>query len=262
MKYGDETRPGDGVTIGVMDSGIDRTHGEFSGASLTKELLQGLPQERRTDYGEREFSHGTAVTSIMAAQPNDAGFLGIAYGADFKVFGVPIGAHIPENDPRRMEFDWTQAYRDVLRRGVDIVNNSYSASGTFIENYNANELRLFSESTVIAQSGVANPAIFVWAAGNDHGVECDGPVSDENCVVDPGSPTGFSHRATSPNVVGGAMARLSELRGHNVVVVATDQSGVIAGFSNRCGIADQWCIAAPGVNVTGAFFGDRTPPPD
>ena len=265
VKFGSETKPGDGVTIGVMDSGVDLTHGEFTGASITETPLQGLPDETRAVYGPGQpgaggFSHGTAVTSVMAAQPNNAGFLGIAYGADFKVFRVPIGQHIPENDPRRETFNWAQAYQEVLAGGVAIVNNSYSASGTFIENYDAEELR-FSEFEVIAQrtTNGADRAIFVWAAGNDHGEECDGP-GDENCFADLTSETGYSYRATSPSIVGGAVALLPELRGHNVVVVATDQSGVIADFSNRCGIAGQWCIAAPGVDLRGALFDNRAPP--
>ena len=48
-----------------------------------------------------------------------------------------------------------------------------------------------------------------------------------------------------------------------VVAVAPDTDGdgdyEIAPFSNRCGIAAQWCIAAPGVDVRLAYYG---PDPD
>ncbi len=139
---GKNVKPGDGVTVGVMDSGVARTHHELAGASITETFLQNLPDETRADYETNGgHSHGTAVTSIMAAQPNDAGFLGIAWGATFKVFTVPIGDHIPENDIRRRTFDWESAYKDVLASGVDIVNASYSVGGTFIENYDADDLR-------------------------------------------------------------------------------------------------------------------------
>ena len=262
---GKNVKPGDGVTVGVMDSGVDRTHHEFAGASITETFLQNLPDETRADYETNGgYSHGTVVTSIMAAQPNDAGFLGIAWGADFKVFTVPIGDHIPENDSRRSTFDWDDAYRDVLASGVDIVNASYAFSGTFVENYTVDQLRgidrLGSAFEVIAQEGVADPAIFVWIAGNDHGDPCDD--GDENCFADSTSSTGFSYRATSPGPEAGAVAKLPELQGHNVVTVAVDRDGRIADFSNRCGIAGPWCIAAPGVGITGAEFGSVTPSPD
>ena len=268
VKYGDDTgkgvKPGDGVTVGVMDSGVDLTHGEFDGASITETFLQNLPDETRTDYETNGgHSHGTAVTSIMAAQPNDAGFLGIAWGADFKVFTVPIGDHIPENDIRRSTFDWDDAYRAVLASGVDIVNASYSFTGTFVENYTVDQLRgvdrLGSSFEVIAQTGVADPAIFVWLAGNDHGDPCD--QGDENCFADSTSSTGFSYRATSPGPEAGAVAKLPELQGHNVVTVAVGRDGTIADFSNRCGIAGPWCIAAPGVGIRGASFGATVPSP-
>ena len=240
---GKNVKPGDGVTVGVMDSGVDLTHHELAGASITETFLQNLPDEMRTDYDANEHSHGTAVTSIMAAQPTDAGFLGIAWGATFKVFTVPIGDHIPENDIRRRTFDWDDAYRDVLASGVHIVNASFSVGGTFIENYDADDLRnsarLGPGFDVIAQEGVADPAIFVWSAGNDHGDPCD--PGDQNCFQDSTSSTGYRYRATSPNLEGGAVAKLPELQGHNVVVVAVDRSLGITDRSNRCGIAGPRC---------------------
>ncbi len=263
VKYGANTKPGDGVIVGVMDSGVDLNHPEFSGASMTETLLQDLPDEMRTDFGANEFSHGTAVTSIMAAQPNNGGFLGIAWGSTYKVFTMPIGDHLAEDDPRRAAFDWESAYRDVLASGVDIVNASYGFTGEFVENYTADQLRapgrLGPPLQVVAQQGVTDPAIFVWIAGNDHGDPCD--AGDAHCVADSSSPTGFSFNAISPGPEAGAMAKLPELRGHNVVTVAVGRDGRIADFSNRCGIAGPWCIAAPGVDVTGALFDSMTSTP-
>ena len=263
VKEGWDTKPGDGVTIALMDSGVDLSHRELAGASITETFLQNLPDEMRTDFDTGEHSHGTAVTSIMAAQPNNAGFLGIAWGATFKVFTVPIGAHIPADDTRRRTFKWPDAYEAVLQSGADIVNVSFSIGGNFVENYDADDLRnssiLGPDFEVIAQDGVADPAIFVLVAGNDHGDPCES--GEQNCFPDSQSSTGYSYRATSPNVDTGGVALLPELQGHNVVVVAVDRDGKIADFSNRCGIAGPWCIAAPGVGVRAAEFGSVVPSP-
>ena len=261
-KDGTAVKPGDDVTVGVLDSGVDLTHHELNEAAVTETFLQNLPDETRTDYATNGgYSHGTAVTSIMAAQPNGVGFLGVAWGATYKVFTVPIGDHIPDDDERRRTFDWDDAYQAVLASGVDIVNASYGFTGTFVENYTVDQLRapgrLGSSFEVIAQRGMADPAIFVWIAGNDHGDPCDD--GDENCFADSASSTGFSYRATSPGPEAGAVARLPELRGHNVVTVAVGRDGSIADFSNRCGIAGPWCIAAPGAGITAALFDDVTP---
>ena len=262
VKYGANVEPGAGVTVAVMDSGVDLDHGELDDADITETFLQNLPDEMRADYDADEFSHGTAVTSIMAAEDNDTGFLGIAWGATFKVFTVPIGDHLPDA-PNRPAFDWEAAYKAVLASGVDIANASYGFPGTIVEDYTAEALRTVSRFgpplQVVAQKGVRNPTIFVWLAGNSHGDECD--EGAPHCVADSNSSTGFSFNATSPSPEGGAVAKLPELRGHNVVVVAVDTDGTIADFSNRCGIAGPWCIAAPGTGITGAYFGPIVPTP-
>ena len=258
--HGSGTRPGEGVTIGVIDSGVDLDHYEFAGARLTEHLLQGVPDETAND--PRDFSHGTEVTSVIAAQPEGSvdlkpySFIGLAWGADFKVFAAPVHGLDPNSypggyDPRT--YDWSAAYRTVLASGVDIVNASYYAVGRFVENYTAAETRaVLPQLRVVAQEGVAEPTIFVWAAGNDHGAPCS-PQSDENCVANPSDPTTGRFNATSPSLLGGAVALLPELQGHNVVVAALAEDGSVAGFSNRCGIAADWCIAAPGTRMEVAY---------
>ena len=261
VKYGDDVKPGDGVTIGVMDSGL-HAHAEFVGGDITRVFIQDIPDEATTSFGPGEYAHGTAITSVMAAQPNNSGFLGIAWGATFKVFVVPVGKNLQSGDPRWQTFEWESAYKDVVESGVDIVNASFAVGGSFIENYTAENLRNSASGPiyeVIAQEAVGDPAIFVWAAASDHGSPCDD--GDENCFADSTSSTGFSYRATSPNRLGGVVAKLPELRGHNVVVVEVDRDGSITNGSNRCGIAGPWCIAAPGVGVqTAAAPAPGSPP--
>ena len=250
---GASVKPGAGVTVAVMDSGVDLDHPELVGADIAETLFQNLSDEDGTVV-----SHGTAVASVIAAQPNGSGFLGIAYGADVNVYTVPLGQNSGQT------FDWEQAYKDVLADGVDIVNASYGISGTFVENYTEADIRALpwiGEFTVIAQQSVsaADRTIFVWAAGNDHGKACNpSETGVQNCDVDSDSPMGGYYDATSPNLDGGAVARLAELRGHNIVVVAITEDGGIADFSNRCGFAREWCIAAPGADVAVAYFGPRS----
>ena len=250
--HGADAKPGTGVTIGVIDSGVDLGHSEFQDAAITETLLQGVPDETNS----MESSHGTSVTSVIAAQPDNKGFSGVAYGANFKIFAAPIGGPYPATyDPDT--YDWEQAYKSVLAADVDIVNASYASSETFVENYtSATKQQIYAaipEALVVAQKGVADPTIFVWAAGNDHGLACDPDANDPNagnCNTD-----SSTWDATSPNIEGGLVALLDDWQGHNVVVVALDTDGEIADFSNRCGIAGDWCIAAPGVDVETAYFG-------
>ena len=109
--------------------------------------------------------------------------------------------------------------------------------------------------TALAQGGASDPTVFVSAAGNAHGRDCDAADFAGN----PDLCVGGKVDAKSPEVLAGLPARIEELRGHMVSVVATTGSGAIAPFSNRCGIAADWCLAAPGADVRAAYYG---PHPD
>ena len=104
---------------------------------------------------------------------------------------------------------------------------------------------------MLAQTGASEKTVFVWAAGNAHGDPCnasDFTSNPELCV---------SGRvvARSVEILVGLPVRISELRGHLIAVVAIGSDGSIASFSNRCGIAADWCLAAPGDDVRVAYFG-------
>ena len=61
--------------------------------------------------------------------------------------------------------------------------------------------------------------------------------------------------ASSPQILSGLPVYFPELRGHFVSVVAIDEDGDIAHFSNRCGMAARWCLAAPGDDITILYWG-------
>ena len=239
---GRDVKPGAGVTVGVWDTGVDLDHSVFIGANVTESLLQGV--ENEVSFPGGSYSHGTAVTSIISARPAGSPFAGVAWGANFKVFAAPLGQSTQEI---ASNYDWVEASKTVLESGVDVVNLSFGTPGLFVENFTADQLHAgLPELVVHAQKDVAEPTIFVWAAGNDHNGQCT--KGSDNCV-DGG------YDATSPSPDAGAVAKVEELRGHTVVVVALGTDNKIASFSNRCGIAGAWCITAPGVDIHGAYHG-------
>ena len=86
--YVSGTKPGDGATIGVRDSGVDLDHHELARTKIkdyssreyrtrshTTSLLHMALGSRAYDLTS---SHGTWVTSIVAAQPNGWRSLGVA----------------------------------------------------------------------------------------------------------------------------------------------------------------------------------------
>ena len=93
LKYGTNTAPGTGITLGAIDSGIDQNHPIFSGKTITEIFLLGA-----TDEDGTRSSHGTTVASVMMANPGrrfieqTLGARGVAWGADITMFAIPVGS--------------------------------------------------------------------------------------------------------------------------------------------------------------------------
>ena len=91
-------------------------------------------------------------------------------------------------------------------------------------------VRLTDETFVSAIESAArdHDAIFVWAAGNNG-------ANQSNAL------------SALPNIS-------SDINGHFVNVVAWDeQTGALADFSNACGVTMNYCITAPGTNLSAGY---------
>ncbi len=257
---GEDAKPGAGITIGFIDTGIDPGHPQFAGKTVTEVFLDGAIDET----GD-EFSHGTAVASVAAGLR--AGSLtdsanGVAWGADIAMFAIPTspgsGVYSPISLARlsRVDATWADLSKSVLdwrdgRRKVDFVNLSIGYLG-IIDSYSEQDLRdnFGAAIAAMAQAGASEKTVMIWGAGNAHGDPCD-PADVAQCQ-------NGQVNAVSVEVLPGLAARIPELRGHSLAVVALGEDGRIAGFSNRCGIAAAYCLAAPGEEIKVAHYGPRT----
>ena len=256
---GQTSKPGAGVTIGFIDTGIDTDHPQFAGKTVTEVFLDGATNET----GD-EFSHGTAVASIAAGLR--AGSLassanGVAWGADIAMFAIRAGSgsdpYVPISLTGLSSADstWAGLINSVLnwrdgQRAVDFLNLSVGYSG-IIDSYSRRELRdnFGTAIAAMAQTGASDKTILIWSAGNAHGDPCD-PADVAQCE-------NGKVNAVSVEVLPGLVRRIPELRGHSLAVAAVGEDGKITGFSNRCGIAADYCLAAPGEEVTLAYYGPR-----
>ena len=260
---------GEGVVIGIIDSGIDAGHPKLDGKVLPESFhVAGY----NPDYGSCALrepdgscspeagppSHGTLVGGVIAASRqaeavngsgSQSAVHGIAFDAKLVSVGIPFGEPPEFYEPVDLSIPGTFGSTDrefagiaqTLNPGVTAVNLSFGFSGN-IEDYTGAEIRAALPETIEAIAQTATPAaeraIYVWAAGNARGeVHPDGTIES----------------ATSVEIMAGLPAHIPELRGHSLAVVATGRDGEIAGFSNRCGNAREFCLAAPGVELTGPF---------
>ena len=264
---------GKGVTIGILDTGIDLDHPAFvtnandpdKNRKITEQFLPDAVDENGSDA-----SHGTAVAGVAAGGRN-VGLPGSAHGvtwnANLAVFAIPLGSRGPNYVYRPVDLStFTQQDREGINRWfstplswrglngerVDILNLSFSVTG-MIEGYSETTLRtsLANAIQTMAQAGAQEKTILVWAASNSHGTTCaPGPAEcKQNSNGD------WKVDATSPSVLAGLPAKIRELRGHVIAVASVGEDGEISHFSNRCGIAAEWCLAAPGESILAPHFG-------
>ncbi|MDA7969119.1 MAG: S8 family serine peptidase, partial [Gammaproteobacteria bacterium] len=217
-----------------------------------------------------EDGHGTAVASLIAARrdgrtagdnrtdlmresPGDfkavgddrtkSNMHGVAYDANLHFHQVVFGKYAPDL-PRNFS-DWTQYHDKLIARqyfdldrvrasGAAIVNHSFTWNVGNADTHDGKFVRENFRHTAaaIAQQGVpdAEKIIVVRAAGNNAG-----KVGYE----DP----------TSPELHSSLGVHFPELRSHVLAVVAVDRNGDSAKFSNPCGSAKDFCIAAPGTDM-------------
>ena len=246
-------KPGAGVTIAIIDTGLDTgilRHWEFEGAQVSN-------NEPGCCERDDTWSHGTMVAGVIVAQRGNAvpsdispafNFHGAAWGAAVKMFPIRLGTggSAPYNpitplglasEDMAIANDLSEVLADP---DIDIVNMSFGYRG-LIENYDGGELQSVLDDfiRVAAQGDKAerDKVLLVRSAGNHNGNSCN--EGTDNCVMG-------AIDATSPSVVAGLPVYVEELRSHWVAVAGIREDGEMYDASNRCGIAAEWCIAAPG----------------
>lgn len=208
---------GEGVLVGIIDSGLDVAHPEFAGrvSSSSLDIEASLNAGMAVPVSGDEEGHGTFVGGILAANRDGSGMHGVAYAATL----VPASGDF---GPETFDVYTAIGLQYLARQGVEIANISLgvdedevppNAGREFIEGYIPRTLFSLRET---GQQGL----VTVWAAGN---------AGDENAELTARMPHYFP-----------------ELENTTLAVVALDRAGSLATYSNRCGIAALWCLAAPG----------------
>lgn len=78
---------GAGVTIGMVDTGVDPSHPDLAGADITGTDTWSSRRDGMRDV-YAPYGHGTAMASLMVGRGNDGGILGVAPEAKLKVYAA------------------------------------------------------------------------------------------------------------------------------------------------------------------------------
>lgn len=204
-----KTVAGDGVIIGIADSGIQLTHSELAANADFDNSYNNLVAG--------EF-HGTHVAGIAAAAKNNAGMHGVAYDAN--VLAVKIIGDNPPDDPYGIQY--------AADNGAKVINGSWAFVNFFnqevittigSDTYNAYKAELATD----LDAAKAQDALMVFSAGND------------------------AH--TNNLAIPALFAQDDDYAGYIIAVASVDEDLNISDFSNRCKQAKEYCLSAPGGSI-------------
>lgn len=232
--------------------------GSAPGNDFNPDLTKGYPTWVVEVLGlVHSLSHGTHVSGIIAANKDDDGMHGVA----FDNAEIVAASWDMEGDT-----NYSGVVKDMLNEDVSVFNMSWGYTGTDIfgmidtsskERYfetTKKYLKLVDEDLMKSFSSVAkDKAVWVQAAGNESyrsmGFVAEQPVL--NAAMGGMDLSDYGYTKTSqyeaPMIVVGAIDPSTATK------YAT--KGKISEFSNNCGYASDYCLVAPGANIssTGAF---------
>ncbi|MEI2454836.1 S8 family serine peptidase [Lysobacter firmicutimachus] len=226
---------GQGIRIGVVDSGVRRTHPALAGR-VGPMLLYTDPRTNNHSIDD-VLGHGTYVSQIAAGTPVGAWPGGIAPGA--QIVSARILADVrPSDDGSGQGNQATNnggldiVSRDLMNAGVRIMNNSWGG--------------LYWTGDPVTQSFIAayqpfidNGGLVVFATGNE-----SRPDPTDN--------------ASLPSQ--GAGASILERGWLAAAALDSNNPTQLASYSNACGIAMRYCLVAPG-NVIATGVNDAVGSP-
>ena len=152
---------GEGVTVAVVDSGVDASHPD-----LTGQVLEGKDFTGGGNAQDDKHGHGTAMASIIAAHGhgpgNSSGMMGLAPKAKI----LPLRALQTEKDPLHDE-TWAAAVRYAVDQGAKVINLAIANEGG----------KTLSDGRAAIAYAQAHDVVVVAGTGNDGSIAVAEPAA-------------------------------------------------------------------------------------
>jgi hypothetical protein len=219
---------GYGITVGVIDSGIDPNSHEFAGRIHAQSGdVTGADRPLGDDDG-----HGTSVSRVLAAAKDDRDVHGMAFNATILALRADQAGSCTSADA-----------------GVDEAGCSFfdSAIAAGVDRAVDNKARVINISLggAIGASGALRAAINRATSAGVVVVVSAGNEGDKlDPAFDPNSPSPF------------AQALLANGNGLVIIATAVDNEGNIAKFSNKAGVVQNAVLSALGQNICCEYRND------
>ena len=245
---------GAGQTVGIFDSGTNESHPDLGGqyahvCALGRDCYEDNLPEIYPGEGsplEDTDDHGTPVSGVVAAKRNGQGVIGVAYEAKIASYGNTASTQYPwgnscygsdcPSDLNEKDHQWGPRFDEQIARGIDwmrslnvhVTNMSWGRSfpwpgfPEFNQDYFRNDMMPLSLPAF--EKYVEAGGVVVWAAGNG--------------------------QAFNPAMESMLPRYFRNLEKGWISVVGMDGDGSFSGGSYKCGVAADWCIAAPIILLT------------
>jgi subtilase-type serine protease len=251
----DQGFTGKGVTVGVVDSGIVSKHAEFKdsvvgGYDFT--LGKPITQQQGIDTD----GHGSHVSGIIAANRDGKGMHGVAFNSKLWVTHYNEGQEDDDDDDDDDEptyeegikaFDNSlgEAWHYMAQQKLAIINNSLGVNGC-------------DRGQPSDGSMPCNVADYLPSAKHYFDVQDTLPniIKTMHELKDAGTLMVFAtgnEAQENPDALGGMPVLYPELKPNWIAVTAVYadmdlKNPELTNYANACGIAKEWCVAAPGSN--------------
>ena len=198
---------GTGVTVGVVDSNFDVNNIEFRDSNGKSRITKDNKYAGSTNI------HGSLVSEIIGGNT-----IGVA--PKVQIRGEAAGTICSDGSNSCIVVQ-RGMYDNLYNNGVRIYNQSFGVASRTIKTATKADMPLSDPVIAFYRDKASTDSLFIWAAGNS---------GKDEVSAEAGLPYFY------PEMQKGWIA----------VMAVNSADGTPSDYSNKCGIAQNWCIAAVG----------------